>query len=348
MDFTLRPLSETDGPALDALLRTEAPTTAMALSTHYRYDLYQALLAQHPTFFGVVAEAPGVAGLAGMATAVPDETLVEGRAVPRIFLENLKVHHDARRQGLGGRLAEWRISEGRRRLGDDVLVMAGVDATNAASLATAGHWATQVLGPVPVVIARTTRKPPAADGLRLRPMEERDTEAVVDALSAFYTGFNLAPRLTPERLTALLAPTAIGAPIRRYRVVEAGDGTLLAGASVTERFALMTERIERVPKPLALLAKVLPVIPPDRVIRQAEVTLAWHAPGRPDAGRLLWDGIRYEWSDRATHVAGLADDRSPLAKVFRPDRMPGPRVRIRVPVQSAVLLDEARPLYLGR
>src|SRR5262245_27216723 len=66
MDFTLRPLAETDAPALDAILQTEAPTTSMALTTRYRHDVYQSLLAQHPTFFGVVAETPDLAGLAGM------------------------------------------------------------------------------------------------------------------------------------------------------------------------------------------------------------------------------------------------------------------------------------------
>ena len=348
MDFTLRPLAEPDGPALDALLRSEAPTTSLALSTHYRHDPYRALLAQHPALLGVVAEAPGLAGLAGMATAFGDEVALDGRDVPLIHLENLKVHHDVRRQGLGRRLAEWRIAEGRRRFGDDSLVMAGVDSTNEASLATARRWATQLLGPVRVVIARTTPKPSAGDGLRVRPIEDADLEGVVDAVNAFYAGFQLFPRQTPERLSASLAPTAIGEPIRRYRVVEAADGTVVAGASVTERFALMTEHIERIPLPLALLARILPLIPPDRVIRNAEVTLAWYAPGRREAGRLLWDAIRHEWSDRATHIGGLADERGSLATVFRPDRLPGPRIRVVVPVRSPVTLDEARPVYLWR
>jgi GNAT superfamily N-acetyltransferase len=348
MDFTLRPLTESDGPALDAILRTEAPTTAMALSTRYRHDVYQSLLAQHPTFFGVVAETPELAGLAGMATAFGAELMVDDSVVPVIFLENLKVHHEVRRRGLGRRLAEWRIAEGRRRYGQDVLVSTGIDETNAASIATARHWATQVLGPIQVVIARSTRKAPRIDGLHVRPLEERDVEAVVDATKAFYAGVELFPHQTPEQLAALLAPTAIGVPIRRYRVVETRDGSLVGGACVTERFELAEDQIERIPPVLSVLVTVLRLVPPDRIVRSAEVTLAWHAPGRLDAGRLLWDAIRYEWSDRATHIAGNADARGPLAGMFRADRTPGPRVRLVAPIYSPTPIDESRPVYLAR
>ena len=72
MEFTLRPLEPTDGPGLDALLQSEAMTTAVAITTRYRYDVAASLMAQHPSLFGVVATAPGIDGLAGMATAFID------------------------------------------------------------------------------------------------------------------------------------------------------------------------------------------------------------------------------------------------------------------------------------
>src|SRR5207249_4359977 len=54
-DFTLRPMEPSDGPAMDILMRNEAHTTAMSITTHYRHDVYQALVAEHPSLFGVVA-----------------------------------------------------------------------------------------------------------------------------------------------------------------------------------------------------------------------------------------------------------------------------------------------------
>ena len=62
-DFTLRPMEPGDGPEIDALMRNEAQTTAMSLTTHYRHEIYQALLAQHPGLFGVVATSPSTDGL---------------------------------------------------------------------------------------------------------------------------------------------------------------------------------------------------------------------------------------------------------------------------------------------
>ncbi len=346
--FTLRPMEPGDGPAIDALMREEARTTAIAMTTHYRHDIYEALLAQHPTLFGVVATAPDADGLVGVATAFLDEVMVGGRAYPAAQLENLKVRSDVRRRGLGSQLAEWRIAEARRRFDREGMIATGLETSNAASLATARRWCTNVLGPVRVVIARTASRPPTTRGIRYRPLEDGDVEAVVEALDAFYAGYDLYPRQTPARLAALLAPTALGGPIREYRVAVADDGSLVAGAMVSERFKVMEDHIDRIPRPLELLSRVVPMLPPDRVIRSIEVNLAWHAPDRIDAGRGLWDAIRYEWRDRATHAGGQADPRGSLVEMFHIGRTVIPQVEIVIPVHSPVPLDESRPVYVWR
>ena len=157
-DFTLRPMEPSDGPAIDALMRNEAQSTSMAITTHYRHDIYQSLLAQHPTLYGVVASSSTSDGLVGMATAFIDELIVGGRPYPTAHLENLKVRHDVRRQGLGAQLADWRIQEARRRFGGEGIIATGIEASNIASLATARRWSTQLLGPVRIVIARVSTK----------------------------------------------------------------------------------------------------------------------------------------------------------------------------------------------
>jgi predicted N-acetyltransferase YhbS len=347
-DFTLRPMEPTDGPAIDALLREQAQTTAVGMTTHYRHDVYQALLAQHPSLFGVVAEAPGSKDLAGMATAFVQEGTIGGRAYPIAYLENLKVRMDMRRRGLGSRLAEWRIAEAERRLGSELVVMAGIDSSNAASIATARRWASQIVGPVALRITGTTGKAPRRREYLVRPLADGDMDAVLDGIRTFHAGHDLVPLLSRGRLDELLAPTSLGMPIRQYRVVVTRDGTIVGGAGVGERFQVMVDRIDRIPLPLAIVGRVTGMLPADRTIRLVELFLAWHAPGRVEAARQLWDAIRHEWRDRATNVVGPTDPRSTLMEAFPVGRLPGPRVELVVAVRSPAPIGDDRLIYLSR
>ncbi len=347
-DFALRSMEPTDGPALDALLREQAQTTTVAMTTHYRHDVYQALLAQHPSLYGVVAEAPGVAGLVGMATAFIEDGTIGGRPYPIAFLENLKVRQDVRRKGLGGRLAAWRIAEAERRFGTDIAVMAGIESSNEASIATARRWATQVVGPVALRITGTTGRAPRANGLSARPLAQGDVDAVLDGIRTFHAGHDLVPVMSPERLAQMLAPTALGLPIRQYRVAVEPGGTVVAGAGVSERFQVMVDRINRIPLPLAVVGRLTGMLPADRTIRSIELFLAWHAPGRVDAARHLWDAIRHEWRGRATNVVGQTDPRSTLVEAYHVSRLPGPRVEIMVAVRSPTPIGDDRLIYLAR
>jgi predicted N-acetyltransferase YhbS len=347
-DFILRPMEPSDGPAIDGLMRSEALATAVSLSTHYAQDVYRSLLALHPSLFGVVATVPGSDDLVGVATAFIEDVNVGGRTFPGARLENLKVRHDVRRHGLGGRLARWRIDEARRRFGGEGVIATEIDATNEGSLATARKWSTDILGPVRIVIARVGANAPRADGPRVRPIEDDDFEAVVERVNAFYEGVTLYPPQTPESLRSHLDAAILDEPVRGYRVALDRDGTIVAGALVTERFKVMTEVIERIPSPLALIARVVPLIPPDRVIRSIELSLAWHAPGRVDAARALWDAVRYEWRDTATNVAASVDPGGTLVQAFASGRFLMPKVELLAPILSPVPFDRARPVYVWR
>jgi predicted N-acetyltransferase YhbS len=349
-DFELRPMEPRDGPAIDELMRSEVPTTAVALTTHYLHDVYQSMLAQNSSLFGVVATSAASDGLVGVATAFTDDVLVDDRPSMAAHLMNLKVHHDVRQQGLGTRLAQWRIDEARRRFGArGGIVTTGIDATNAASLATARHWATQMLGPVRVVIARVSSEPPRLRGLVVRSLDDAEVEVVAAGATKFYDRFQLAPTQTPSTLASILAaPDPQVGAFRHYRVAAMSDATIVAGGMVTERFKLMEDHLDRIPRALELLGRIVPVFPPDRVIKSIEVGLAWHAPGRVDALRDLWDAIRYEWHDRATHVVAQADPRSSLIVGLHVGPTIVPRVQLMIPVQSPDPIDETRPVCLWR
>jgi GNAT superfamily N-acetyltransferase len=348
VDFTLRALEPTDGPALDALLSSQALSTAVAITTHYRYDVAASLIAQHPNLYGVVATAPGIDGLVGMATAFIDEVQVEGRLLPCAHLENLKVHEDVRRMGLGRQLAEWRIAEARRRFGGPGVIAAGVEATNDGSLATARKWAGQILGPLRILIATTTRRAPALGDLTVRPMEDADIDAVVEGSNAFHADTNLYTRMTAEKLRAWIAPLDPGGSVRQYHVALTPAGSVVAGVLVMQRYELMTDQIERLPRPLAVLNKVVHVVPPDGVIRTVEVCLPWFAPGQLEAGRRLWEQIRHAWHDRASNVGAVVDPKSEASAMCQVGRSFAPRLRLMVPIASPVPLDVSKPLSVWR
>jgi predicted N-acetyltransferase YhbS len=347
-EFRLRPMEAGDGPAMARLLREEAQTTRISLTTTYQHDVVTSLLAQHPTLFGVVAEVPGDDRLAGMATAFMQDLTIAGRPYRTAFLENLKVRTDLRRQGLGGRLAAWRIEEAERRADGELVVMTVMDSSNEGSLATARHWASQILGPISVRITRMAGSARARDDIRVRPIEGADLPAVVNGARAFFAAFDLVPVITPELLEGMLASTSLGESIRDYRVAVGPDGTILAGAGVGERYKLMVDHIDRIPAPLALLGRLTGVLPADRILRSIELFLVWHRPGRADAARVLWDAIRAEWHDRATGVGALVDPRSSLIDALPIGRLPGPRIELSVAVRSPTPIAADRLLYLWR
>jgi len=349
VEFTLRSFEPGDGPAIGALLAAEAATTAIAMTTRYHHDVYASLLVQHPEVIGVVATAPGYQGIVGMATAFLDEVQVEGELYPRAQLENLKVSHDVRRRGLGRQLAAWRIAEARRRFGGPGVLMAGVEGTNAASLATARTWASQIMGPLRIVIGPVQRHSTRLGDVTVRDVDDADIEEVVAGSNAFHADTNLYPRLSAELLRRWLEPVDPGGRVRQYRVAVSPGGSILAGALVVQRFELLVDQIDRLPTPLAILSKVLPLVPRDGVIRTAEVVLAWHAPRQAKAGRGLWEHIRHEWHDRATHVATVVDPKSPAAEMCRVSPLTiGPRLKLMVPVDSPVPLSESKPVAMIR
>lgn len=347
-EIVLRPMQPSDSPGLDTLLRNEPQTTRFSMSTRYLHDVYRSLLALHPTQYGVVAELPGDDGLVGMATAFTDEIRVAGRVLPAAHLENLKVRSDRRRQGLGGRLAAWRIAEADRRFAGEGIITTAIEISNAGSLATARQWATQILGPVRIMIGGPAKRRPSSPDLDVRPVEARDLEAVAAGTDAFYADFELARPATAESIAASLAPTELGFPIHQYRVVVGRDGAILAGAGITDRFALMIDHIDRIPAILVIVGRLSGTLGADRTIRSAELSGVWHRPGRVDAARFLWDAIRHEWRDRATSIVGIADPRSTLVEAFHVGRAPGPRLQLMAPVRSPMPLDLDRPVALTR
>ena len=68
-----------------------------------------------------------------------------------------------------------------------------------------------------------------------------------------------------------------------------------------------------------------------------------------EAGRRIWEAVRHEWHDRATHVATVVDPQGQAAEMCRVSPLtPGPRLKLMVPVDSPVPLSESKPVTMIR
>ena len=139
-------------------------------------------------------------------------------------------------------------------------------------------------------------------------MTGADVEAVVAGVNRYLEGHQLYPRQTASTLDRLSRSDIdrCDPPVPRRRGCGRHDPRRHGGHGTVQDHG----GPHRARAPAAGIAgSVVPVIPPGGVLKTAELSLLWHAPGRLDAGRFLWDAIRYEWRDQATHFAGEADHR---------------------------------------
>lgn len=338
--FALREMQPGDGPALRQLMENDPETPGMAITTRFLVDPYQAWIALKPTMIGVVAEAPGVDGLVGSATVAFEDVQFNGRVLPSAFLENLKVHHAYRKQGMGTKLAQWRIDRARERFGGDCIIMTGTSADNTASLATMKKWSSQFTGPFTGVPRPPRAYPPRPlSGVSVRAAEARDLAAIADKSNRFYTEYNLYPPFSSEKLAAALNGTP---QVYHYRIAVDSGGAILAGMMISERSRLMVDEIRNVPAPLRLLNRLIRLIPADNRLRLWEVAYVWFE--QLAAVQYLWEYVRWEFRDRASTLAAGFDERTSLKDVFRIRPWHVPKFKVVIAISAPTMLDTERPL----
>jgi GNAT superfamily N-acetyltransferase len=312
--ITLRPLKSTDGPGLTVLNEQTPDTGAVAFYTKYHYDPYQIFKALDPDALGVVAEARGHDGLVGMGIVSFGECTFEGQLRPYAYLSSLSVHPDFRRRGIASRLANWRVEAARARFGEEGVILAGIQTGNTGSLRTAETWSNQRLDGISRVgVVKMRAKPPRSDpGLEVREARREELEEIARKQNAFYADFNLYPPRTAGDFEAWLSRSAFGHSLHSYRIAVDREGNVLAGLGLTHEGELTTSHVLRMPAPLRLANLFLRIIPADGVNRRLKVDQLWFAPGRLDAGRFLWESIRWQCRDRGTMMMIFFDPRSPV------------------------------------
>lgn len=338
--FALRPMTAADGEVVRHLMEDDPDSGSMQITARFVLNPVLAWRALKPDMEGAVAVAPDGRVL-GTATVSFEDVQYNGRVIPSAYLENLKVHHTARGQGIATALAQWRVGQAKARFGGgDGVILTTTSTDNVASLNTMKKWASQFYSPLVVSIRPTLARAPSLPmGLSARKAAPDEYTRLAEESNRFYAAYQLYAPLSAERLNALIG----GAPdVYAYYTVTDASGMPVAGALAVLRAAVVYDQIRNMPTPLRLANGILRIVPPDGRLRALEINSLWHT--RPDAARYLWRTLRYLYREQASTVTVVFDPRSPLAAIFRIRPWHMPKLELVTALHGPEPMDTTRPV----
>jgi GNAT superfamily N-acetyltransferase len=335
--FNLRAMQSSDSKAV-ANLVTEFDGD---LTTRFRLDAYTAIISgmENPTL-GVVVECAGYDGFVGMGTVRFNKVQYNGKIVPHAFLDGLKVHKDFRRQGLGYKIAEWRIQKAKAAYGDQCVIATGMVQENIASHAVAEKWCREFIEPAfdVLIVPTRRRRPKNLAGITVRTMEPKEYEEFAAKQNRFYQHYNLYPVSDANSIANARDLSAEGRKPYRFFTATDSRGNLLAGAQTWARGILKSDTINNPPVPLRILNRVMHLLPSDFTIRDISVSGLWYEPDQIHVAQFLWEMIRWECREQGTTIIASFDPRDPTRQVvmLKPWNQPRPKVTIAIQGHDAI------------
>ena len=335
--FKLRAMQPSDSYAVASLITEFAGD----MTTRFLVDAYAAITSgtEYPTL-GVVVECAGYNGFVGMGTVRFNKVQYNGEILPHAFLDGLKVHKDFRRQGLGYKIAKWRIQQAKETYGDQCVIATGMLQENTASYAVAKKWCREFVEPAFEVLILPARRqrPKPLTGILVRELEPKEYEEFAAKQNRFYQHYNLYPVSDANSIANARNISAEGRKPYRFFVATDSHGNLLAGAQTWARGILKSDTINNPPMPLRILNRVMHLLPSDFTIRDIAVSGLWYEPDQIQVAQFLWEMIRWECRDQGTTIAVSFDPRDPTRQVvlLRPWNQPRPKITIAIHGQDAV------------
>ncbi len=342
--FNLRPLQPSDTPSLVKLI-TEFDGD---MTTQFLVDAYDALIYGTETrTLGVGVECSGVEGLVGLGTVRFSQVQFNGEILPMAFLDGLKVHKDFRGQGLGYRIAGWRIQQAREAFGEQCVIATGMVRSNDASRGVARKWCREFIDSAyqPMIRPMRTKPPRPLTGVQVREVPETKYAEFALKQNAYYQNHNLYPPASVESISGAKDVTVKGKkPYRFYAAVD-NQGNLLAGAQIWCRGLLKADLFSNPPPSLRIINTVAHLFPTDFMIRDAEVIGLWHEPGQFKIAQFVWESLRWELKDQASTVIIALDPHDPLREAIGPKPIFIPSFEITVALQGPEPIDREKHVF---
>ncbi|GJM40425.1 MAG: hypothetical protein DHS20C20_07070 [Ardenticatenaceae bacterium] len=339
----IRSMEPGDGPKLAALFRANPDDGRIAISPRYQIDPYQAIKIQQPTSCGLVAEIQNK--IVGFGLVRFGVCQVNGEERPYAWLNSLIVDSAHRGQGIGTELAKKRVKLARDRVGGKGLILTSVQSNNEASLAIAKKWANNQLGQLQSALVKTRTKPSAIKtNIQVREAASNELDAVAARLNNFYVNFALYEPQSAKSLATLLQQAVANEPLHKCFVAINNQQEIVAGLMLSQQHRLMAMQVERLPKAIRMLNKLIKMVPPDNVLRQMAVSKVWHLPGYQQAAQELWQTVCWQARTWGTHLTCFFDPQSSIPQILQIPKWL-PKARFTVLAQSSLSTEKVNQLY---
>jgi predicted N-acetyltransferase YhbS len=309
-----RPIADADGPALEALMASSPDAGPIGFTYEYQGDLLAVSRALASALRGAVA----IAGqeVVGMVWGEEMQVQWAGSLRPAVYLSNLRVRPDFRRRGIARGLSDWGLAYIAEQVGTDVVLFAAIQESNV-SIPLAGRYGFKSTAPIQggIIPMRRTQFRPRSD-LEVRTALDDDLPAVAKGMNRFYHDHNLWSPVTCDSLQGYLGLQIAGVYPNRIYVVVRGT-RIVGGLCLSDRTQLVRMRIARAPSSIRWLGNLLGLLSEDGVLRALTVRRVWFAEGELDAGRYLWQRLRYDLRTQGTCLGIAYDPRDELAGLFQ-------------------------------
>jgi hypothetical protein len=202
------------------------------------------------------------------------------------------------------------------KAGADAVIYAAIPQGNI-SLALARRYGFQATVPIQGGVIPLRRQPPGRPpDLSVTAATHEDLASIAEGVNEFYREHNLWNPVTPASLQGFLDVQVAGVRPNRLYLVRRGD-EILGGLSLSDRTQLVRMRLTGTSPLVGWLGRLTGVLSKDGTLRALTVRELWFKKGELQAGRYLWQQLRYQLRQHGNCLGIAYDPRDPLSDCFQ-------------------------------
>jgi ribosomal protein S18 acetylase RimI-like enzyme len=313
-ETTYRLVKPDDSQVLEELIAATADSGGIGFTDDYQADLLAVHRGLAEEFHAAVAEQDG--NVVGMVFGEVRWVQYGGQVVPGVYISHLRVHPDFRGIGIARGLSDWALEYITDLLRSDTVLYGAIMDGNASSKLAEKYGFRATIQVQGGIVPMRKKQPAPLPDLEVRLANRGELPAIVEGMNAFYRDHNLWSPVSIDTLEEFLGrEVAEEKPNRLY--VAARSGEIVAGLSISDRTNLVRMRLIRSPWYVRSLGSLLGLLPTSGILDALTVRRVWFQEGELEAGRTLWQTLRYELREQASSLGIAYDPRDRLADLFQ-------------------------------